>query len=475
MITSKPRGFLDHARVEPTYEIPLARIKHYKEFVLALTDSEVKVQTARCMDCGTPFCNSACPVNNIIPDFNNLAHDQDWRHALDVLHSTNNFPEFTGRICPAPCEPACTLAYNNVAVGIKSVEHAIIDRGWANGWVTPQPSKTKTGKTVAIIGSGPAGLASAQQLARVGHTVTVFEKNDRIGGLLRYGIPDFKMEKWLIDRRMQQMQAEGVTFMIGVTVGVSITAEELMAAFDAVIIAGGAEQPRDVPLPGREFMGVHYAMDFLVPANKQVAGDCDTNISAKDKRVVIIGGGDTGSDCVGTSNRQGAVHITQLTRSPQPPDEDDVLVWPGWPNKMRTSSSHEEGCDRFWSVLPKCIQGQDGQVSALTAVQLEWINGRMQTVAGSEFEIKADLILLAAGFVSPTQQLIDAFGVAQDARGNARADTEGKQAYHTNVEKLFVAGDMRRGQSLVVWAIREGRQCAKSVDAYLMGSSVLPL
>jgi glutamate synthase (NADPH/NADH) small chain len=476
MNTNKSRGFIEHERVEQSYEIPVKRVKHYNEFVLALTDSEVKVQTARCMDCGTPFCNSACPVNNIIPDFNNLAHDQDWRNALDVLHSTNNFPEFTGRICPAPCEAACTLAYNDAAVGIKSIEHAIIDRGWNNGWVVPQAAKAKTGKTVAVVGSGPAGLAAAQQLARVGHTVTVFEKNDRIGGLLRYGIPDFKMEKWLIDRRMQQMQAEGVTFMIGITVGVSITAEELMSAFDAVIITGGAEQPRDVALPGRELAGVHYAMDFLVPANKQVAGDSETSISAKDKRVVIVGGGDTGSDCVGTANRQGAAHITQLTRSSQPPEEDNMpLVWPGWPNKMRTSSSHEEGCDRFWSVLPKCIQGQDGQVSALTAVRLEWLNGRMQEVEGSEFEIKADLILLAVGFVSPAQQLIDAFGVAQDSDNNISATTDGNSAYQTNVDRVFVAGDIRRGQSLVVWAIREGRQAAHAVDRYLMGKSVLPL
>lgn len=475
MIPNRSRGFLDHKRVEQTYEIPIERIKHYREFVSALTDTEVKVQTARCMDCGTPFCNSACPVNNIIPDFNNLAQDGDWRHALEVLHSTNNFPEFTGRICPAPCEAACTLAYNDIAVGIKSVEHAIIDRGWINGWVIPKLSKTKTYKSIAIVGSGPAGMAAAQQLARVGHAVTVFEKNNRIGGLLRYGIPDFKMEKWLIDRRVEQMQAEGVTFIVNMAVGVDITASELIAQYDAVIIAGGAEQPRDVPLPGRELMGVHYAMDFLVPANKQVAGDSDTCINAKGRHVIIIGGGDTGSDCVGTANRQGATHITQLTRSSQPPEQDDVLVWPGWPNKMRTSSSHEEGCDRLWSVLPKRIDGKDGQVTALTAVRLEWVNGKMQEIPGSKFEIKADLILLAAGFVSPMQQLVDAFGVEQDADKNVKASTDGGIAYRTNIDKVFVAGDMRRGQSLVVWAIREGRQAARAVDAYLMGKSVLPL
>lgn len=470
------RGFLDHARVAQSHEQPGQRVKHFREFVLPLTDQQVKLQTARCMDCGTPFCNSACPVNNIIPDFNNLAHDQDWQQALDVLHSTNNFPEFTGRICPAPCEAACTLAYNDQAVGIKSVEHAIIDRGWANGWVTPQPSAAKTGKSVAVIGSGPAGLAAAQQLTRVGHRVTVYEKNDRIGGLLRYGIPDFKMEKWLIDRRIEQMQAEGVTFKPNINVGVDISANELVQKFDAVIIAGGAEQPRDMALPGRDLAGVYYAMDFLVPANREVAGDGETEPNARNKHVVIIGGGDTGSDCAGTANRHGATHITQLTRSAQPPEEDNTpLVWPDWPNKMRTSSSHEEGCARFWSVLPKRIQGTNGQATALIAARLEWSNGRMQEVVNSEFSIPADLILLAVGFESPMQQLIDAFGVDLNTHKNVLADTDGAKAYYTNVDRVFVAGDMRRGQSLVVWAIREGRQCARSVDGYLMGSSVLPL
>lgn len=437
---------------------------------------EVTTQTARCMDCGTPFCNSACPVNNIIPDFNSLANDGDYRTALQVLHSTNNFPEFTGRICPAPCEAACTLAFNDVAVGIKSVEHAIIDRAWLNGWVVPEPSIEKSGKHVAIVGSGPAGLAAAQQLARVGHTVTVYEKNDRIGGLLRYGIPDFKMEKHLIDRRIDQMTAEGVTFVTGVNVGTDISVKALWSQYDSVIIAGGAEQPRDVHLPGRELDGVHFAMDFLVPANREVAGDGVSAINAVNRRVVIIGGGDTGSDCVGTANRHGAAHITQLTRSAQPPDEDNTpLVWPGWPLKMRTSSSHEEGCDRFWSVVPKRIEGVNGSVTALIVAQLEWSNGSMQEVANSEFAIPADMVLLAAGFESPMQQLIDAFGIDQDKHQNVRADTDGDSAYQTNVAGVFVAGDMRRGQSLVVWAIREGRQAAHAVDKYMMGNSHLPL
>lgn len=470
------RGFLDHRRVEQMYEHPEQRVKHYQEFVLALTDTEVKIQTARCMDCGTPFCNSACPVNNVIPDFNNLANDQDWFTALQVLHSTNNFPEFTGRICPAPCEAACVLSYNDVAVGIKSVEHAIIDRGWLNDWVKPEPSAVRTGKQVAIVGSGPAGMAAAQQLARVGHAVTVFEKNDRIGGLLRYGIPDFKMQKNLIDRRITQMTAEGVTFVTDINVGVDISSQQLLQDYHAVIIAGGAEQPRDVDLPGRQLQGVYYAMDFLVPANRQVAGAGMSPINAVNRNVVIIGGGDTGSDCVGTANRHGAAHITQLTRSAQPPAEDNTpLVWPGWPVKMRTSSSHEEGCDRHWSVMPKRITGVNGQVTGLIAAQLEWSNGIMQEVSDSEFHIAADLVLLAAGFESPMQQLIDAFGVEQDAQKNVAANTNGDRAYCTNVDGVFVAGDMRRGQSLVVWAIREGRQAAHAVDKYLMKTSELPL
>lgn len=489
MINSKVRGFLDHARVEQTYELPVNRVKHYKEFVSALTDTEVAVQTARCMDCGIPFCNSGCPVNNIIPDFNNLVYDGDWQRALEVLHSTNNFPEFTGRICPAPCEAACTVGIHSDAVGIKSIEHAIIERGWNNGWVTPQVATIKTGKTIAVVGSGPAGMSTAQQLARAGHSVTVFEKNDRIGGLLRYGIPDFKMEKWLIDRRIEQMQAEGVTFETGIFVGEeqigsevknyatrTLTPQQLMHDFDAVVIAGGSEQPRDLPVPGRELRGVHYALEFLIPSNKQVAGDWRTDISAAGKHVVVIGGGDTGSDCVGTSNRQDAAHITQFELLPQPPEEENKpLVWPYWPNRMRTSSSHDEGCDRDWSVATKRFDGTDGKLEKLVCVRLAWKDGKMTEIANSEFEIKADLVFLAMGFVSPAQQVLDAFGVDKDSRGNAKSDTDGTRAYYTNVDKLFVAGDMRRGQSLVVWAIREGRQCARSVDAYLMGSSVLPL
>ncbi|SNX28889.1 glutamate synthase (NADH) small subunit [Polynucleobacter meluiroseus] len=484
----KATGFMEFERVEETYEAPVKRLHHYKEFVAVLTDAEAKVQGARCMDCGIPFCNSGCPVNNIIPDFNDLVFRDDWKNALEVLQSTNNFPEFTGRICPAPCESACTLAINSEAVGIKSIEHAIIDKGWENGWVTPQPPKFKTGKTVAIVGGGPAGMAAAQQLARVGHDVTVFEKNDRVGGLLRYGIPDFKMEKWLIDRRVEQMQAEGVKFETGVFVGRealssevknystrTISPEQLMKDFDAVVITGGAEQPRDLPVPGRELAGIHYALELLIPQNKEVAGDFKNEIRATDKYVVVIGGGDTGSDCVGTSNRHGATKVTQFELLPQPPEvENTLLEWPYWPTKLRTSSSHVEGCERDWSVATKRFEGKNGKVEKLIGVRLEWKNGKMSEVPDSEFEIKADLVLLAMGFVSPVQHVLDAFGVEKDARGNAKATVDGKKAYQTNVSKVFAAGDMRRGQSLVVWAIREGRDCAHVVDEYLMGSSDLP-
>jgi glutamate synthase (NADPH) small chain len=485
----KVTGFMEFERVKETYEAPVTRLHHYKEFVAALSDDEAKVQSARCMDCGIPFCNNGCPVNNIIPDFNELVFQGDWKNAIEVLHSTNNFPEFTGRICPAPCESACTLGINRDAVGIKSIEHAIIDKAWENGWVKPMPAKTKTGKKVAIVGSGPAGMAAAQQLARAGHDVTVYEKNDRVGGLLRYGIPDFKMEKWLIDRRVEQMQAEGVTFATGVYVGKevmgaevknysskTVTPEQLMKDFDAVIISGGAEQPRDLPVPGRELEGIHYALEFLIPQNKEVAGDLQNGIRATGKHVVVIGGGDTGSDCVGTSNRHGANHVTQFELLPQPPEEENKpLVWPYWPTKLRTSSSHEEGCERDWSVGTKRFEGKNGKVEKLIGVRLEWQGGKMTEVPNSEFEIKADLVLLAMGFVSPAQQVLNAFGVDKDARGNAKAHVEGQKAYQTNVAKVFAAGDMRRGQSLVVWAIREGRQCAHAVDSYLMGSSVLPL
>jgi glutamate synthase (NADPH/NADH) small chain len=484
----KVTGFMEFERLSEHYEEPKKRVKHYKEFVKALTDDEAKIQGARCMDCGIPFCNNGCPVNNIIPDFNDLVYNQDWQQAMEVLHSTNNFPEFTGRICPAPCEAACTLGIHELPVGIKSIEHAIIDKAWTNGWVKPQVPSKKTGKKVAIVGAGPAGMAAAQQLARAGHDVTLFEKNDRVGGLLRYGIPDFKMEKGLIDRRVEQMKAEGVKFETGVFVGKdaldsyiknyskkTVSPEQLQKDFDAVVITGGAEQPRDLPVPGRELSGVHYALEFLIPQNKEVAGDNKNEIRADGKHVVVIGGGDTGSDCVGTSNRHGAASVAQFELMPQPPEQENKpLVWPYWPTKLRTSTSHDEGCERDWSVATKRFEGKNGKVEKLIAVRLEWKDGKMQEIAGSEFEMKADLVLLAMGFVSPAQQVLDAFGVEKDNRGNAKAGTEGHKAYYTNVPKVFAAGDMRRGQSLVVWAIREGRQCARSVDEFLMGSSVLP-
>lgn len=428
------------------------------------------------MDCGIPFCTTGCPINNIIPDWNDLVYHQDWRSAIDVLHSTNNFPDFTGRICPAPCEAACTLNINNDAVGIKSIEHAIIDKAWENGWVTPQINPNKTGKKIAVVGSGPAGLAAAQQLARAGHSVTVLEKNDRIGGLLRYGIPDFKLDKSNIDRRVAQMEAEGVTFKVNQNVGENVSAADLERDFDAVILAGGAELPRDLPVPGRELDGVHFAMDFLTPNNKMVAGDTVPNqIKATGKHVVVIGGGDTGSDCVGTSNRHGAVSVTQFELMPQPPEkENKALVWPNWPLKMRTSSSHEEGADRDWSITTKELIGENGKLTALKGARVEWKDGKMVEVPGSEFTIKADLVFLAMGFVSPVQKVLDAFGVEKDNRGNAKATTDGEGCYKTSKAKVFAAGDIRRGQSLVVWAIREGRQCAREVDAFLMGSSNLP-
>ena len=484
----KATGFMEYQRLKEASEAPATRTKHYKEFVLHLSDADAKIQGARCMDCGIPFCNNGCPVNNIIPDWNDLVYRGNYKEALDTLHQTNNFPEFTGRICPAPCEAACTLGINNDAVGIKSIEHFIIDKGWENGWVVPQPAAVKTGKKVAVVGSGPAGLAAAQQLARAGHDVTVFEKNDRVGGLLRYGIPDFKMEKSHIDLRVEQMKAEGVTFRTGVFVGKdfpetvnnwskeSVTPEELKKEFDAVVIAGGAESPRDLPVPGRELKGVHFAMDFLPLQNKVNAGDKLKNqIMATGKNVVVIGGGDTGSDCVGTSNRHGAASVTQFELMPQPPEsENKPLVWPYWPIKLRTSSSHEEGCQRDFAVTTKRLEGKGGKVEKLIAARVEFKDGKMVEVPDSEFEIKADLVLLAMGFVSPVQQVLDAFGVEKDARGNAKATTDGEGCYKTSVDKVFAAGDMRRGQSLVVWAIREGRQCARAVDEFLMGSSLLP-
>ncbi|WP_431288605.1 glutamate synthase subunit beta [Roseateles chitinivorans] len=488
----KVTGFMEYERLEEGYEPVEARLKNYKEFVIGLNVEQAKQQGARCMDCGTPFCNSGCPVNNIIPDFNDLVYrggDTDWKSAIAVLHSTNNFPEFTGRICPAPCEAACTLNVNDDAVGIKSIEHAIIDRAWAEGWVPPRPAKVRTGKTVAIVGSGPAGLAAAQQLARVGHSVTVFEKNDRVGGLLRYGIPDFKMEKSHIDRRVQQMEAEGVVFRTGVMVAHLpegskvtnwakdvVTADELMQQFDAVLLAGGAEQSRDLPVPGRDLAGVHFAMEFLPQQNKVNAGDkLKGQLRADGKHVVVIGGGDTGSDCVGTSNRHGAKSVTQFELMPQPPEvEDRPMTWPYWPIKLRTSSSHEEGCEREFAIATKEFLGEKGKVTGVKTVRVEWVNGKVVEVPGSEQILKADLVLLAMGFVSPVAAIVEAFGVSKDARGNAKATTDFTGGYKTNAAKVFAAGDMRRGQSLVVWAIREGRQAARSIDEFLMGDSALP-
>ncbi len=470
----KVTGFLEYERLNEAAESPQERLKHWREFVDHLNDEAAGLQGARCMDCGTPFCMSGCPINNIIPDWNDLIFRQDWQRALDTLHSTNNFPEFTGRVCPAPCEAACTLNINNDPVGIKSIEHAIIDKGWSSGWVVPQPPAVKTGKKVAVIGSGPAGMTCAQQLGRAGHSVVVFEKADRIGGLLRYGIPDFKMEKHLIDRRVRQMSAEGVEFRVKQNVGGAVPADKLLAKFDAVVMAGGAENPRDLPVPGRGLDGVHFAMEFLPQQNKVVAGDrVPGQIKATGKHVVVIGGGDTGSDCVGTSNRHGAASVTQFELLPQPPvQEDKPMVWPYWPVKLRTSSSHEEGCKRDWSVATKRFEGKNGKVEKLVASRLEWKDGRMQEIPGSEFTIKADLVLLAMGFLGPVQGgLLKQLGVAKDNRSNVLADTEN---YRTSVDKVFAAGDMRRGQSLVVWAIREGRQCARAVDEFLMGSSELP-
>jgi len=484
----KVTGFLEHERLEEPHEPVQARKKHYREFYLRLSDEAAAVQGARCMDCGIPFCMSGCPVNNIIPDWNDLVYRQDWKAAIEVLHSTNNFPEFTGRICPAPCEEACVLRINADPVGIKSIEHAIIDKAWEEGWVQPQPAAHKTGRKVAIVGSGGAGLACAQQLARAGHAVAVFEKSDRIGGLLRYGIPDFKLEKAVIDRRLEQLRAEGVQFRTSTLVGTqrpgkgipndadrNIAPRKLLAEFDAVVLAGGAEQPRDLPIPGRELDGVHFAMEFLPLQNKRVAGDAGIrDLSAAGKHVVIIGGGDTGSDCVGTSNRHGARSITQFELLPMPPDVERNPVWPYWPTRLRTSSSHEEGVNRDWSIATQEFRGKNGKVEALRAVRLEWKDGKPHEVPGSAFDMPAELVLLAMGFVSPLQSLLEEFAVARDERGNAKAPTEGPGAYTTSVPKVFAAGDMRRGQSLVVWAIREGRQCARAVDEFLMGFSELP-
>ena len=480
---------MEFERIEEGYKPVPERVKHYKEFVIGLSDEDAKKQGARCMDCGTPFCNNGCPVNNIIPDFNDLVYQGDWKNAITVLHSTNNFPEFTGRICPAPCEAACTLNINDDPIGIKSIEHAIIDKAWAEGWVKPVVAKHKTGKKIAIVGSGPAGMAAAQQLARAGHDVTLFEKNDRVGGLLRYGIPDFKMEKSHIDRRVEQMQAEGVTFKTGVMVASlpagskvtnwakeTVSPEQLKKDFDAVLLTGGAEQSRDLPVPGRDLDGVHFAMEFLPQQNKVNAGDkFPKQLRADGKHVIVIGGGDTGSDCVGTSNRHGAASVTQFEVMPQPPEEENKpLVWPYWPLKLRTSSSHEEGCTREFAISTKEFIGEKGKLTGLKTVHVEMKDGKLTEVPGTEKTYKADMVFLAMGFVSPVASVIDAFGIDKDNRGNAKAHTEFSGGYATNVPKVFAAGDMRRGQSLVVWAIREGRQAARAVDEFLMGFSDLP-
>ena len=485
----KITGFMEFERVEEGYKPVGERVKNYKEFVIGLDDAQAKAQSARCMDCGTPFCNSGCPVNNIIPDFNDLVFQGDWKNAIEVLHSTNNFPEFTGRICPAPCEAACTLNVADDAVGIKSIEHAIIDRAWQEGWVKPRPAAHKTGKKVAVVGSGPAGMAAAQQLARVGHDVTLFEKNDRIGGLLRYGIPDFKMEKSHIDRRAEQLVAEGVTLKTGVMVGSlpagskvtnwsqeTISPEQLQKDFDAVLLTGGSEQSRDLNVPGRDLSGIHFAMEFLPQQNKVNAGDkLKDQLRADGKHVIVIGGGDTGSDCVGTSNRHGAKSVTQFEVMSQPPEEENrPLTWPYWPLKLRTSSSHEEGCTREFAISTQEFIGEKGKVTGLKTVEVEFKDGKLVNVPGTEKTYPADMVFLAMGFVNPVATILDAFGVDKDNRGNAKATTDFTGGYATNVAKVFAAGDMRRGQSLVVWAIREGRQAARAVDEFLMGSSDLP-
>jgi glutamate synthase (NADPH) small chain len=491
----KVTGFMEFERLEEGYEPADKRVRNYKEFVIGLTPEQAKVQGARCMDCGTPFCNNGCPVNNIIPDFNDLVYRGDWAEAITTLHSTNNFPEFTGRICPAPCEAACVANINGDAIGIKSIEHAIIDRAWAEGWVKPQAAARKTGRKVAVIGSGPAGLAAAQQLARAGHDVTVFEKNSRLGGLLRYGIPDFKLEKSHIDRRVAQMEAEGVVFKTSTLIGAMptegagakvtndaktvISAEELKAQFDAVVLAGGSEQSRDLPVPGRDLDGIHFAMEFLPQQNKVNAGDkLKGQLRADGKHVIVIGGGDTGSDCVGTSNRHGAASVTQFEVMPEPPvSENKSLTWPYWPIKLRTSSSHDEGCVREFAISTKEFVGdgkKGGKVTALKTVGVKFEGGKLVEIPGTEKEYKADLVLLAMGFTNPLAPVLEAFGVDKDARGNAKAGTDDLGGYKTNADKVFVAGDMRRGQSLVVWAIREGRQAAREVDRFLMGETTLP-
>ncbi|GAB4351944.1 MAG: glutamate synthase subunit beta [Methylohalobius crimeensis] len=478
----KPTGFLEIQRRDRGYAPVADRVQHFHEFSIPLQTDELSEQGARCMDCGIPYCHSGCPVNNLIPDWNDLVYRDKWHEAIQQLHRTNNFPEFTGRVCPAPCEAACTLNLEDDPVTIKTIECSIVDRAWEEGWIQPEIPEARTGKQVAVVGSGPAGLACAQQLARAGHRVVVYEKNDRIGGLLRYGIPDFKMEKRHIDRRMAQMRAEGVVFRPNTHVGVDVSIQSLQAQYDALVLAGGSEKPRDLDIPGRELKGVHFAMDFLPQQNRRVAGDeipRKKALFATGKRIVVIGGGDTGSDCIGTSIRQGAVSVTQLEILPEPPEkENKLLTWPYWPNKLRTSSSHEEGCERLFSVSTKSFEGKDGQVTKVHCVKIEWHQNeegrwQMEEVPGSEFTLDADLVLLAMGFVHPVHEgMLEELGAELDPRGNVKADTDN---YRTSIDKVFTAGDMRRGQSLVVWAIREGRQAARAVDEYLMGRTELPL
>jgi glutamate synthase (NADPH/NADH) small chain len=469
----KITGFLEIDRKDRRYAPVSDRLQHYREFVIPLSEESNRAQAARCMDCGIPYCHNGCPVNNQIPDWNDLVYRGDWQEASRNLHSTNNFPEFTGRVCPAPCEASCTLNIIDKPVTIKTIECAIVDRAWAEGWIGPQPPERVTGKSVAVVGSGPAGLACAQQLARAGHEVHVYEKNATPGGLLRYGIPDFKMEKSHIERRVAQMEAEGVTFHCNVHVGVELPIDELLKRHDAVALAGGAEKPRDLPIPGRELDGVHFAMEFLPQQNRRVSDEPLGNVKpilAGGKHVVVIGGGDTGSDCIGTSNRQGALSITQLEILPEPPEkENKALTWPDWPLKLRTSSSHEEGVERDFAVMSQKFSGEDGKVKALHCIR---VDARMQPIAGTEFALPADLVLLAMGFLGPVQDgMIEELGVELDKRGNVAADVK---SYKSSLDKVFACGDMRRGQSLVVWAIREGRQCARSIDEFLMGETTLP-
>ncbi|MBH89676.1 MAG: glutamate synthase [Magnetovibrio sp.] len=475
----KTTGFMEFKRQDRSYTSVVERLKSHDEMMVPLSENEIKNQGARCMDCGIPFCHNGCPVNNIIPEWNDLVYSGDWYEASKVLHSTNNFPEFTGRICPAPCESACTLNLTDEPVTIKSIECAIVDRAWAEGWLEPQAPERLSGKRVAIVGAGPSGLACAQQLARAGHSVVVFEKNSKMGGLLRYGIPDFKLNKDLINRRLSQMQAEGVEFRPNSHVGDNILPERLLAKFDAIVLTGGSEKPRDLPIPGRNLDGVHFAMEFLPQQNRRNSGEPLGNVQeilATGKHVVVLGGGDTGADCVGTSARQGAASITQMEIMPKPPEKENKdVTWPNWPVKLRSSTSHEEGCKREWSVGTTSFEGKDGRITSLKVAQMDWSNGKPEPIKGSNYEIKADLVLLAMGFLNPIHEsMLNDFGVDYDERGNVKATTEGENCYKTTVDKVFSAGDMRRGQSLVVWAIREGRQCARAVDEYLMGSSLLP-